>query len=171
MLDNEHIKLRAPEPEDLDFLYTIENDPELWTYSNRREPYSRFAVKQYLSNCDQSVFERGQLRFVVEHKNSGKPIGTIDIFDYDHCNRKAEIGIFIDNPHRRQGYALQAIAMITEYARQYLHLHQLYGYVDVDNTASLRTLTKAGFCHTATLSDWLWKGSRFTDVVLLQQML
>ena len=34
MLDNEHIKLRAPEPEDLDFLYTIENDPELWTYSN-----------------------------------------------------------------------------------------------------------------------------------------
>ena len=35
MLDNEHIKLRAPEPEDLDFLYTIENDPELWTYSNR----------------------------------------------------------------------------------------------------------------------------------------
>ena len=65
MLENEHIKLRAPEPEDLDFLYTIENDPELWTYSNRREPYSRFAVKQYLSNCDQSVFERGQLRFVV----------------------------------------------------------------------------------------------------------
>ena len=61
--------------------------------------------------------------------------------------------------------------MITEYARQYLHLHQLYGYVDVDNTASLRTLTKAGFCHTATLSDWLWKGSRFSDVVLLQQML
>ena len=31
MLDNEHIKLRAPEPEDLDFLYTIENDPELST--------------------------------------------------------------------------------------------------------------------------------------------
>lgn len=37
--------LRPLEPEDLELLYTIENDPSLWDTSNTDAPYSRFALK------------------------------------------------------------------------------------------------------------------------------
>lgn len=171
MLADDHITLRAPEPEDLEFLYRTENEPALWIYSARKEPYSRFALRQYIKNCDQSVFERGQLRFVIKENTSGAPIGTIDLFDFDYYNGKAELGIFVDTPYRRQGYAQRAIGLLAEYARRFLHLHQLYAYVETENAASRHTLTKAGFCHTATLADWLQRDSRFVDIALLQYVL
>ena len=38
-LQGPHIQLRALEPEDLDMMYTIENDTSLWDVSNRQVPY------------------------------------------------------------------------------------------------------------------------------------
>ncbi len=40
--------LRALEPEDLDFIYQIENDESLWEVSHTQTPYSKFLIKQYL---------------------------------------------------------------------------------------------------------------------------
>ena len=47
-LKGKHIYLRALEPEDLDFVYEIENDTSLWALSDTQTPYSRFLIKQYL---------------------------------------------------------------------------------------------------------------------------
>ena len=44
----EGIKLRALEPEDIDVLYSIENNKDLWKYSNRNEPYSKYTLKKYI---------------------------------------------------------------------------------------------------------------------------
>ena len=47
-LKGNHIYLRALEPEDLDFIYAIENDEDLWELSNTQTPYSKYLIKQYL---------------------------------------------------------------------------------------------------------------------------
>jgi hypothetical protein len=47
-LKGETIYLRALEPNDLEFVYAIENDQSIWAVSNTHTPYSRFLVKQYL---------------------------------------------------------------------------------------------------------------------------
>ena len=44
------IMLRAIEPEDLDLLYRIENDNELWAVGVTNVPYSRYVLHSYLSN-------------------------------------------------------------------------------------------------------------------------
>ena len=38
------VTLRAIEPEDLDVLYTIENDDKLWTVGSTNVPYSRYSL-------------------------------------------------------------------------------------------------------------------------------
>ena len=38
------IRLRAIEPEDLDLLYRIENDRELWNVGTTNVPYSRYTL-------------------------------------------------------------------------------------------------------------------------------
>ena len=53
-LTGEQIVLRALEPEDLDFLYQLENDSSIWEVSNTTTPYSRFILKQYLDNSLQT---------------------------------------------------------------------------------------------------------------------
>ena len=47
-LKGENIYLRALEPNDLEFVYAMENDQSIWEVSNTQTPYSRFLVKQYL---------------------------------------------------------------------------------------------------------------------------
>ena len=44
------VVLRALEPEDLDLLYGIENNPEVWDVSPTNVPYSRYVLHNYLAN-------------------------------------------------------------------------------------------------------------------------
>lgn len=43
------IHLRAIEPEDLDVLYTIENDTKVWNVSTTNVPYSRYVLYDYVA--------------------------------------------------------------------------------------------------------------------------
>ena len=42
------IQLRALEPEDIDFLYYLENDKSLWELSDTQTPFSRYVLKKYI---------------------------------------------------------------------------------------------------------------------------
>ena len=44
-LIREHISLRALEPEDLDFLYSTENNQIFWEVSSTQTPFSKFTLK------------------------------------------------------------------------------------------------------------------------------
>ncbi|HCC72029.1 MAG TPA: GNAT family N-acetyltransferase, partial [Bacteroidales bacterium] len=77
------IKLRAPEPEDLVILYNWENDPSIWQVSNTLSPFSKYTLRKYIENSHKSIFETGQLRFMIEIIQLEKTIGTIDLFDFD----------------------------------------------------------------------------------------
>ena len=41
-----YVELRAMEPEDLDTLYTIENDKSMWDVGTTNVPYSKFVLHQ-----------------------------------------------------------------------------------------------------------------------------
>ncbi|MFI0492126.1 MAG: GNAT family N-acetyltransferase, partial [Flavobacterium sp.] len=41
-LKGDNIYLRALEPNDLEFVYAMENDQSIWEVSNTQTPYSRF---------------------------------------------------------------------------------------------------------------------------------
>jgi diamine N-acetyltransferase len=50
-LSNQHINLRALEPEDLEFLFQIENNESFWKVSHTQTPFSKYILKQYLENA------------------------------------------------------------------------------------------------------------------------
>lgn len=45
------VALRALEPEDIDFLYQLENDPSLWEVSETQSPFSRKVLTAYIENA------------------------------------------------------------------------------------------------------------------------
>ena len=66
------IRLRALEPEDLDLLYTIENDRSLWAVGCATTPYSRYLLHDYLDNATGDIYVDKQVRMVIEdqeHQN------------------------------------------------------------------------------------------------------
>ena len=55
------IRLRAIEPEDLDLLYRIENDTQLWNVGATNVPYSRFLLHGFISSSTGDIYTDKQL--------------------------------------------------------------------------------------------------------------
>ena len=160
-------QLRAPEPEDLDFMYQLENDSSLWTVSNTTGPYSRYALKQYIQQQKNDLFLDNQLRLMIENKEH-RLVGVIDLFNFEPFHRRAEVGIAVHPSFRGQGIATLALHLLQKHCFSFLGLHQLYAYVDVSNEASLHLFTRCGFQECALLKEWMRTGEHFQDVVMLQ---
>lgn len=113
-MENELIRLRALEPDDVQVLYKWENDTEVWKVSNTIVPFSKYMLLQFIANQQRDIFETRQLRLIIESKQSGKPVGAIDLFDLDPYNCRAGVGILIyDKRDQGQGYASQALSSLS----------------------------------------------------------
>lgn len=164
------VRLRAMEPEDLDLLYRIENDQALWAVGSTNVPYSRYALHDYMANASGDIYADHQVRLMVENAQ-GQVVGIADVVNFDAKNRRAELGLVVEKPYRRQGYAQQAVERLVDYSLGVLHLHQLYVCIAADNDASIALFRKFGFNTLATLPDWLYDGRCYHDAFLMQLIL
>ncbi len=153
MLTLENIVLRALEPQDVDFLYFLENDDALWHVSQTLRPFSRFELEQYVLRAEKDPHEARQVRFMID-LDQGETIGTIDLFDIDLHNKRAGVGIVIIKKYRNKGYALLALELLKKYCFKHLNLHQLFCNIEKDNTHSLALFKKAGFTIVGLKKDW-----------------
>ncbi|MDD2277673.1 MAG: GNAT family protein [Bacteroidales bacterium] len=172
-LENSQIKLRAPEPTDVDLLYSWENNMEIWKVSNTITPFSKHILKKYLETAHLDIWETKQLRLIIEAKTQSSlmlaPVGLVDLFDFDPFHLRAGVGILIANKKNRQkGYAKEAISLLTQYAFKTLQLHQLYCNIAANNTISLQLFKNAGFEIIGVKKEWQKCGNIWIDEVMLQ---
>ena len=168
-LQSENIYLRALEPEDLSFIYEIENDQNIWEVSNTQTPYSRFLIKQYLENAHQDIYEAKQLRLVICKNKDFKAIGLIDLFEFDPRNNRAGIGIIIKSEsERNHGVGSQALELIINYSFKNLNLNQLFANINAENSASIALFTKFGFEKIGTKKEWNLIDGKYQDEDLFQ---
>lgn len=160
LLAAEHVRLRSLEPEDLELLYTIENDPQLWDIGMSRRPYSRYALRLYIAQQPHDIYQGNELRLVIEERATAKGIGLIDLTNFSPTDQLAEIGIAILAEKRGYGYGQQAIGALERYSCQVLHIRQLYAHVlSRYNPAAHRLFQEAGFQPVAELPAWhLYRG-------------
>jgi len=169
MNDCPKVRLRAMEPEDLDLLYRIENDVKLWNVGATNVPYSRYALHDYIANASGDIYTDRQVRMMLEN-DEGQIVGIIDIVNFDPGNRRAELGLVIEEPFRKLGYAQAAISLVREYAIGVLHLRQLFAYIDASNEACIALFRKLGYKESARLKDWLYNGREYRDAIIIQML-
>lgn len=170
MMQSSSIRLRAVEPEDLDFMYLIENDTQLWKYGASNVPFSRFALRNFIEQTTNNLSRDGQLRLTIEH-SSGFPIGFIDLENYDAVHNRAEVGIVVSPEWQNQGVAGDALSLLMQYASDILHVHLLYAYVCRDNKPALRLFGNAGFMDSGVLPQWIRLASAYSDVIVFTKVL
>ena len=149
------VTLRALEPEDLDLLYSIENDRDLWDVSTTNVPYSRYILYEYISKSSGDIYADGQVRLIIENEDK-ETIGIVDLTNFDARNQRAELGIILEN---------------TDYCTRILHLHQIYAIIDTLNTSSISLFKKNSFVQSAILHEWLYDGITYRDAFVFQKTL
>jgi len=168
-LKGDHIYLRALEPDDLNFLYELENNTAIWEISGTTAPYSKHVLKQYLDNAHRDIYDVKQLRLCI--CKGDKVLGLIDLFDFDPQNKRAGVGIVIlEEKERNQGIGKESIELLCDYGYTTLGLRQLFANVMEDNLASLYLFKKMGFEEVGIKKDWIYSNGEFKNEILLQKI-
>jgi len=167
-LTGKKINLRALEPEDLDFLYTIENNESFWEVSSTQTPFSRFILEQYIVNSHQDIFEAKQLRLIIVDNITNISIGMIDLFEFNPLHKRAGVGILIIESEQHKGFASEAIELLINYSFNHLNLHQLFANITADNTKSLELFKKLNFKKIGVKKEWIFSNGDFKDEILFQ---
>lgn len=168
MLKGKNIVLRALEPEDLDLLFAWENNSDIWPMSNTLAPFSRKVIKDYLEHAHLDIYAAKQLRLMI-CLGDGTAIGTIDLFDFDPQNLRAGIGILIaEELHRKNGYAMEALQVMKNYASEKLNLHQLYCTISATNLDSIKLFEKNNFIRCGIKQEWMRTPKGFVDEYIFQ---
>ncbi len=169
-LESERILLRKMEPEDLEFLYSIENNSDFWYCSETKSPYSRWELKQYIENYSYDIFTTKELRLMICDKHSQKVMGVVDLFEYHPLHNRCGIGIIISPEYANKGLATEVVMLVRDYVFETLLANQLWCMVDVENKVSIALFEKCGFVRCGELKQWKRSADGYKDVIIFQSI-
>jgi len=170
MLTKDNIQLRIPEPEDIDFILSMENNSKLWHVSSTHNPFSRFDIEQYVLLSDKDVYSAKQIRFLIDCVDSptNNTVGIIDIFDFDAHNKRAGIGVSIIDEKREKGYAGISLDIVINYLFNHLNIHQIYCNIEEDNINSIKLFNGRGFVNSGIKKDWNLRNKQWINELFFQ---
>ncbi|MBW7983474.1 spermidine N1-acetyltransferase [Enterobacillus tribolii] len=140
MINDDNVRLRPLEREDLTFVHQLDNNASVMRYWFE-EPYIAFVELSEL--YDKHIHDQSERRFVVEHDEV--KVGLVELVEIDHIHRRAEFQIIIDPAHQGHGYAGKAAKLAMEHGFSVLNLYKLYLLVDKENQKAIHIYSKLGF--------------------------
>lgn len=166
-LHEKNSNLRALEPEDLDFLFSTENNESFWEISGTQTPYSKYILQKYIENAHQDIYEAKQYRFVICNTQN-TPVGMIDLFDFNPQHKRVGVGILILPEYQGEGFGSEALEMIIDYAFTYLNVHQIFANITANNKRSITLFEKFNFKKIGIKKDWIFADTNYKDEILYQ---
>lgn len=85
---------------------------------------------------------------------SDRAVGLIGLFFTPGAGARASIGYWITASQRRQGYAAEALGVLTSWALTHVEVDRLELYVEPWNTGSWRAAEQAGYAREGLLRAW-----------------
>lgn len=166
-LHGKNINLRALEPIDLDFLFSVENNESFWEISSTQTPFSKYILQKYIENAHQDIYEAKQYRFVICNTQN-IPVGMIDLFDFNPQHKRVGVGILILPEYQGNGFGSEALEMVIDYAFTYLNVHQIFANITAENKKSITMFEKFNFEKVGIKKDWIYTNDSFKDEILYQ---
>lgn len=170
-MNGKQIFLRALEPEDLEFLYRLENDPLTWSVSDSLAPFSKHLLTQYLENAHLDIYTTKQLRFIIAENETRKPIGTIDLYDFEPTHLRAGVGVLIEEQYRTKGFASEALDLLHLYCANILNMHQVFANIAPNNQKSIALFEKNNYQLIGIKRNWRRHNHEWIDELFYQKML
>ena len=169
LLKGEKVTLREMRDDDLELLFDWENRAELDYLGDEHEPLTEAQISNFINHSTGDIYTDGQLRLMIDCADN--TIGCVDLFEFDQHNQRAGVGILIaDDRNRQQGFAREAVDLLTNYCFDVLNFRQLYCHIPVDNEASIKLFAACGYKETGKNIDWVKKENGFIDAVFMQNL-
>jgi len=143
------------------------NDAETASFITTRAPMSLPMEEQWY---EKMLADHGKSRwnFVICMLGSGRPIGTIGLFDVDYVIGSAGFGIVIGEKSLwGQGYGSDALNALLDFAFGSLRLERVWLEVNDDNSRARRSYEKCGFQLEGTQRHAFYRDGAHRDLFLM----
>ncbi|MBR6252051.1 MAG: GNAT family N-acetyltransferase [Bacteroidales bacterium] len=168
MIEGSLVTLRAIEPSDVDYFYHLENNPELWQDGFNKHPLSRHALLDFVErSMEGDIYSLHQERLLIVSNNTQEIVGCVDAFEVNPFDLTCEIGIVVDEPFRRKGYATDAMRTMIMYLARVVGIHTIDAKVRSSNTASVALFRSCGFRECGVLPQHIRMQDSWDDVLLM----
>jgi ribosomal-protein-alanine N-acetyltransferase len=146
-LHNGLVTLRPSDERDINSIFTACQDPLIPAFTTVPENYTLDHAIDFVRSDPFSFAERREIRFIIEQGNGVDVTfaGVISLHTINIKNHTAEIGYWIEKSMRGKGIGTTAAKVITDYGLRTLGFRRIDGLADIDNSASQKLLTSAGF--------------------------
>ena len=141
------INLRKPELKDTQAVYDGCQDPLVPRFTAISANYSMAHALDYVQRVDASLRTQRELPLVIEYGNGDdrKFAGTISFHSISVKNSVGEIGYWMSESMRGKSIATTAVQMLTDYGFATIGFKRVEAMVDIENIASTKLLTSAGY--------------------------
>jgi [ribosomal protein S5]-alanine N-acetyltransferase len=159
-LKGARVTLRLPEPNDYREWAALRQASraflEPWEPRWSPDELERSAWRQRIRRYRED-FEQGlAVAFFIFESRSGKLIGGITVGNIRHgVSQSGQIGYWIGERYAGQGFMLESLKLVVDFAFDTLRLHRIEAACIPDNARSVRVLEKAGFQREGLLRSYL----------------
>jgi len=165
LMVDENIRLRRPEPQDIESMYQYRNDPEIVASLGLfSKGFARNDVADWIE------FHRKNAEDLVWTITDGKDycIGHCGLYKIDYRTGIAVIGICIGQADfRGKGIGKAIVKSTVTYAFQQMNLRKIRAEVLATNLAALSLFTKIGFESEGVLHEAKYRNGEYIDFHML----
>ncbi len=164
-LIGEKVYLSPINPDDYEIYTKWMNDPNVTKYlSNHNSFVCLASEKSFLEKACNEEFI-----LAIVKSDDDTLIGNIGLEDINYKNGTGTLGIFLgEEESRGKGYGSEAIKLLTNFAFQELHLHNINLDVHDDNERAIKTYQKCGFKEYGRRHESIFQGGKYKDLIQME---
>lgn len=152
-IETKRLILRRMNPADAGDLFEMKNDPGMHEHTDTKPDTVVDETMAYIDKLNKGIDENKWIIWTIEHKQSGKAIGTISIWNFNSERDCGELGFGIASDYQGQGLMKEALTSVIEYGFTGLSLKALEAYTEEKNLKSIRLLERCHFFETGRADD------------------
>ena len=168
MMYKKKIRLRPLEIEDIHKTVLWKNDPEIRDNGQGyRLPVTHTMEERWIKDIisDESVL---RAVFAIEDLKEKKIIGYTQLQRIDWISRYCYLGITIgDKKYHKQGFALEAMTLIIQYAFEKLNLRKIVLEVTTYNDRAIKLYENFGFEIEGILKEHVYINNEFHNLLIM----
>ena len=88
----------------------------------------------------------------------------VSLFNIDHKNQNAKIGVYIIPDYQRKGYAKEALILLLTFAFYELNMHKIYATIHDYNIPSIKLFESVGFHCEGADKEAVYSQGKFIDL-------
>jgi len=133
----------------------------VWPVYGGTIKYDDKKFKEFIPNLQRSL--KSRIYYVLIEKQNNKPLGFLQLYDYNSRNQSAEIGFYFPKENRRKGLGKILIKLFLDTVfndKYFRKINKIYGETCEINEGSIKLFEGFGFHLDGVMRQHYWFGEK-----------